>query len=400
MIDVDTHLSEPEDLWTSRAPVSLRDKVPQVKMLDGEPSWVIDGNLPIGRAARGASSIVRKDGSLSKGLEFTRWRHHEVHPCSYDVTERLAMMDRSGVYAQIIYPNVLGFGGQNTAHVSPALRLVSAQIYNDAMAEMQERSGDRLLPMAMLPWWDVRAAVTEAKRARSMGLRGVNINSDPHNHKDADGKPLPTLSDPYWDPLWELCQDLDLPINFHIGASEQAMDWLGHRGWPSLDFELWKWPAGGSMLFIDNSRVMANIIYSGMLDRFPRLKFVSVESGIGWIPFLLESLDYQYERIDTKRNLLRAPSEYFAHETSMPASGSRNATSATWYRSSAPTISCSRPTSPTSSAFIPTRSPIWSKVSPPSTMKTDAKSWAEMPHISTKSNDLERSYILSPNINI
>ena len=310
VVDVDSHFSEPENLWTSRAPAALRDRVPQVKVVDGVPSWVIDGNLVIGKGA-GASCIVRKDGTLSEGLEFVGWRHSEVHPASYEVQARLAMMDQSGVHAQILYPNVLGFGGQNTAKVDPALRLASVQIYNDAMAEMQEESGDRILPMALLPWWDVREAVAEAQRAHRMGLRGININSDPHRHRGLDGTALPTLSDSHWDPLWALCEDQDLPINFHIGASEQSMDWLGNAGWPSLEWEL---QAGlsGSMMFLDNGRVMGNIMYSGLLDRFPGLKFVSVESGIGWIPFMLESLDYQYLHVTKKRKLQRKPSEYFA----------------------------------------------------------------------------------------
>ena len=309
VVDVDSHFSEPEDLWTSRAPAALRDRVPQVTMVDGEPCWVIDGSLVIGRGA-GASCIVRADGTLSQGLEFTRWRHSEVHPSSWDVRARLEMMDASNVHAQILYPNVLGFGGQNTAKVDPALRRACARIYNDAMAEMQEESGDRLLPMALLPWWDVKDAVEEARRCHAMGLRGININSDPHRHQDADGKPLPTLSDPHWYPLWTLCEDLDMPINFHIGASEQSMDWVGKAGWPSLDRELQS-GLSGSMMFLDNGRVMGNIIYSGLLDHFPGLKFVSVESGIGWVPFMLESLDYQYSHISTKRNLMRAPSDYF-----------------------------------------------------------------------------------------
>ena len=309
VIDVDTHLSEPEDLWTSRAPASLRDRVPQVGMVNGQASWVIDGSLPIGLGAS-ASSIVRKDGTLSKGLEFTGWRAAEVHPSSYDVGHRLAMMDASGIHAQIVYPNVLGFGGQNTAKVDPALRLASTAIYNDAMAEMQDESGGRILPMAMLPWWDVAVAVAEARRAHAMGLKGININSDPQNHDHADGSRLPDLSQPYWYPLWETCEELALPINFHIGASDESMDWMGNQGWPSLG-RASKAALSGAMLFINNGRVMGNLIYSGLLDRFRSLQFVSVESGVGWVPFLLESLDYQYEHVNEKGNLERRPSEYF-----------------------------------------------------------------------------------------
>ena len=309
VIDVDTHWSEPDDLWTRRAPANMRDRVPQIANVGGRASWVIDGKLPIGLGAS-ASSIVRKDKSRSRGLEFLQWRNDVVHPSSYSVKERLAMMDESGVWAQIVYPNILGFGGQNTAGVDPELRLLSTRIYNDAMAELQAESGDRIFPMALVPWWDLKAAIAETERCREMGLRGLNINSDPHVHKGPDGLPLPELCNPYWDPFWELCADRDLPINFHIGASEQSVDWLGKQGWPCQTDEL-KAALGGAMLFIDNGRVMGNIIVSGMLDRHPKLKFVSVESGAGWIPFLIEALDYQLEQINTKIELEMRPSDYF-----------------------------------------------------------------------------------------
>jgi predicted TIM-barrel fold metal-dependent hydrolase len=309
VIDVDTHLSEPEDLWTSRAPARFKDRVPQIGEVNGVPSWIIDGNLAIGLGAS-ASSVFHKDGRVSNGVEFTTWRNADVIPASYDVKARCALMDEARIHAQIIYPNVMGFGGQNTAGVDPELRLVSTQIYNDAMVELQEESGGRLFPMAALPWWDIKAAVAEARRMHASGLRGININSDPHRHKDADGNPLPDLGCEYWNPLWEVCEELDLPINFHIGASEQSMDWLGTAGWPGLSANH-RAGLAGSMMFIDNGRVIGNIIYSGILDRFPKLKFVSVESGIGWIPFIMESIDYQFKSLINPSNLLHKPSEYF-----------------------------------------------------------------------------------------
>jgi predicted TIM-barrel fold metal-dependent hydrolase len=309
VIDVDTHLSEPEDLWTKRAPPKFKDRVPQIRTVDGKISWVINGDHPIGLGAS-ASSVFHKDGRTSSGIEFVNWRNADVIPASYDARARVALMDEAGIYAQIVYPNVMGFGGQNTATVDPELRLISAQIYNDAMVELQEESGERLFPMATLPWWDVGAAVTEAKRAHANGLRGININSDPHKHRDANGDPLPDLSVEYWNPLWETCESLGLPINFHIGASEQSMDWIGTAGWPSLSVNH-RSGLAGSMMFLDNGRVIGNLIYSGLLDRFPKLKFVSVESGIGWIPFVMESIDYQFSSLITKSNLLHKPSEYF-----------------------------------------------------------------------------------------
>jgi len=309
VVDVDAHWSEPENLWTKRAPARFKDRVPQVGMVNGQVSWVIDGNHPIGLGAS-ASCMFAKDGRPTNGLEFATWRAADVLPAAYDVKDRLALMDEAHIHAAIIYPNVIGFGGQNTSRVDPELRMVSTQIYNDAMIELQEESSGRLLPMATLPWWDVAEAVKETERAKANGLRGININSDPHMHKGHDGEMLPDLSCEYWNPLWEACEGLDMPINFHIGASEISMDWVGTAGWPSLS-QNHKSGIAGTMMFIDNGRVMGNIIYSGMLDRFPKLKFVSVESGVGWIPFVLECLDHEFKSLVRPSNLELRPSDYF-----------------------------------------------------------------------------------------
>jgi predicted TIM-barrel fold metal-dependent hydrolase len=111
--------------------------------------------------------------------------------------------------------------------------------------------------------------------------------------------------------MWEVCQDRGLPVNFHIGGSEQVIDWFGMQGWPSLAREQ-RAVIGGAMMNMNNGRVMANIIMSGLLDRYPRLKFVSVESGIGWIPGLMEALDYQHREFGAGGTLEKPPSAYFA----------------------------------------------------------------------------------------
>jgi uncharacterized protein len=311
VIDVDTHLTEPHDLWTRLAPASIRDRVPQVKMIDGKRSWVIDGNIIIGEGAN-PSSTIAADGSKWPGLDFLSRSIEECHKASYSAKERVQMMDELGIAAQIVYPNILGFGGQNAAKVDPELRLACVKIYNDAMVEFQENSGQRIFPMALLPWWDPKLAAAEAERIHVLGLRGININSDPHTHKGLNGRQLPNLGNPFWDPLWDICTGLNLSVNFHIGASDQSMDWLGSQYWPGLEFEL-AMGIGGAMMFVNNGRVMANLIFSGLLDRYEKLKFVSVESGLGWIPFILEALDLQYRETGARtQKLKRMPSEYFA----------------------------------------------------------------------------------------
>jgi uncharacterized protein len=312
IIDADTHLTEPHDMWIKRAPAKYKDRVPQVKMLDGVRSWVIDGDKSIGTGAHPNSAIF-KDGGKARDLDtFLALQFEDVHPGSSSLKERLAVMDEAGIYAQIVYPNILGFGGQQSAKVDPELRLVTVKIYNDAMAELQEASGQRLFPMALLPWWDVKAAVEETERCIAMGLRGININSDPHMHKDEiNGGMIPDLGQEHWYPLWEVCEDKDLSINFHIGASETSIDWMGQQGWPGLSRDL---AAGimGAMIFFNNGKVVSNLIYSGLLDRYRKLKFVSVESGVGWVPFLKEALDYQLKEIADTKSFEKKPSEYFA----------------------------------------------------------------------------------------
>lgn len=310
VIDADTHLTEPHDLWVKRAPASIRERVPQVKMLDGRRCWVIDGDKSIGTGAHPNSAIL-KDGGKVRDLDaFLKLQFEDVHIGSSSVRERLAVMDEAGIYAQIVYPNILGFGGQAAAKVDADLRLACVKIYNDAMAELQADSGQRLFPMALLPWWDVAEAVRETERCAAMGLRGININSDPHVHQDADGNQIPDLGHPHWDPLWEVCVDKQLPVNFHIGASETAIDWMGQQGWPSLPRDL-RSGISGAMIFFNNGKVVSNLIYSGMLDRFPDIKFVSVESGVGWVPFLMEALDYQLKEIAETKRLQLTPTEYF-----------------------------------------------------------------------------------------
>ena len=98
-------------------------------------------------------------------------------------------MDENGIWAQVVYPNVLGFAGQGRGPVGAPrrepvdadLRLVSTQIYNDAMAELQRDSGDRLLPMILVPWWDIQASVAEIERCQGFGMRGVVMCSNPQD---------------------------------------------------------------------------------------------------------------------------------------------------------------------------------------------------------------------------
>ena len=308
IIDVDTHISEPYDLWTSRAPAKYRDAVPQLKEINGQRMWVLNGDTVIGR--EGAASVVQADGSKLEGVGFVRMTNEQVHRASFEVGARVAMMDTLGVHAQIVYPNLAGFGAQNFLNAGdPELQLLCVQIYNDAMAEFQEQSGNRIFPMILVPWWDVDASVDEIRRCQAMGMKGVVACSNPH---DAG---VPDLATDHWNPFWEVCIELGLPINFHIGSSKSLMDWFGRMPWPSFNGEQ-KLSIGSASIFLGHAQVSGNLIFGGVAERYPEAKFVSVESGIGWIPFFLEALDYQIGETapGQRKKLSLMPSEYFRRQ--------------------------------------------------------------------------------------
>jgi predicted TIM-barrel fold metal-dependent hydrolase len=306
IIDADTHYTEPFDLWTSRAPAGWKDRVPRVVERDGKPIWLLDGR-DFGLAQ--LSCCILKNGQKAPGYQFRDLKLDQITPGAYDVDTRLAYMDEEGIRAQIVYPNLLGFGNSKSLEFEPALRAMCTTIYNDAMAELQAKSNERLLPQALIPFWDIQASVAEVRRARKNGLRGVAMNSDPQEVG------LPSLRDRAWDPLWEALAELEMPINFHIGSSQTQNSWFGTAAWPGYP-DAHRLAIGSTMIFVGNGRVICNLLMSGVLERFPTLRFVSVESGVGWLPFLLEALDYQAAQAEPEAldYLTMKPSEYFKRQ--------------------------------------------------------------------------------------
>jgi predicted TIM-barrel fold metal-dependent hydrolase len=150
--------------------------------------------------------------------------------------------------------------------------------------------------------------VSEVTRAGKAGITGIVMTDQP----EAFG--FPYLDDPHWEPLWHTLEDFGMPCNFHIGAGA-SFDFVAKSMWSSLSPQR-KLAYGSVALFLDNFRVIANLILSGLLDKHPNLKFVSVESGIGWVPFVLEALEYQFDESvpDEREGLSLRPKEYFRRQ--------------------------------------------------------------------------------------
>ena len=299
LVDIDTHFTEPPSLWTSRAPAALREVAPRVvKNAEGNPQWIVGRDLPLSPPG---FCVVRADGSKIAG-RFSLQTFEEMTPAASEAGARLRVMDELGIRLQIVYPNILGFAGGSIMQVEDAaLRLFCVTAYNDAVAELQAQAHGRLRPQSLIPFWDVKLAVKELTRCQDeLGLTGFTMTDSP----EAWGQP--SLNDAYWDPLWAAAQERGLPVNFHIGSGGTGgVVWAGmevSRLLASLS----------TILFMNNMRCLANLIFSGLLDRFPALNFVSVESGIGWIPFLLEACEYQMDENAVPLKL--RPREYFARQ--------------------------------------------------------------------------------------
>lgn len=315
IIDVDTHVTETADLWTSRVPAHMRDAVPQVREdRRGRHMWFV-GDQPIAKLGLSATAGV---GDMKEPPN----RYEELHPGAYDAVARLGYMDDMGIWAMVMYPNVGGFGNQAFLRLKdPELMLTCVKAYNDWQTEWADADSRRLLPITSTPFWDVEAAAQEIQRCAAMGHKGILFTGEPH----AFG--LPVLGDPHWNPLWQVAVENDLPISFHIGSGSMESG-INHEKIESYG-RMAAFTEISVEYFMRNGVQLSDLLLSGVLARYPTIKFVSVESGIGWIPFVLEALDYQFtgNRVAEERpDLDMLPSEYFT----------RNVYGCYWFEQTAP----------------------------------------------------------------
>ena len=279
VFDCDTHVSEPTDLWTSRVPARYGDLIPHVEHVERSGyHWVV-GDKRLFRIGQFAMAGWKE---YVPGCPPTL---EDADPAAWQPAARLARMDEYGLHAQVLFPNLVGFFiGAFVELKESELMLACVQAYNDFMAEFASQDPGRLIPLMMLPYWDIDASLREMDRGIDLGHRGIVAAGR------LDGVGLPPLRDPHWDPLWAAAQERGLPMNFHIGFSAEADPIGEQRRTPTRA----RFAESSAQSFMANMRTLAELLCSGVLHRFPELKVVSVESGAGWIPFFLESLDWQW----------------------------------------------------------------------------------------------------------
>lgn len=306
VIDADTHVTEPPDTWSARLPARFRDRAPRVVRSKewGFETWQIgDGSSPVPIGHTAVAGWPEPFPAAPDGFA-------EVPPAAYDARARLDYMDRIGVWAMALYPNVGGFGNEAfLALDDPELMLACVRAYNDFLLDWIEPDPRRFIPICATPFWDPAESAREIERCAAAGHKGILFTGEPQRF----GQPV--LASRHWDPLWRAAEETGLPVSFHIGSGNLTEEYSPER------IEAYGLRAVNARtavsLFLENGKQLADLLLSGVLARFPQLKVVSVESGIGFLPFLLEAADYafEYSQVAGERpEFEMRPSEYFARQ--------------------------------------------------------------------------------------
>ena len=276
LISCDDHLDMnqlPADLWTSRMPEAFRDRAPHVEERDGAAVWICDGESWGRWSGKGT-------GFTGPKPIFTAFDRGGV----VDQTERrpavaelrLADMDRDGVRTHVIYGPVTSFTTKDEA-----LRDACYQVYNDWLAEFCSAAPDRLLGVPMLPP-SPEAAVRELKRIAAKGIfKQANLQI---------AVVEPRLHDQRWEPLWQALEDTGIVLAWHVTV------FFPPEGDPSRGKLAGNITHMKSFItqFLD---AFVDLFAWGILERHPDMKVVIAESGAGWLPWVVEELDYRHWRL-------------------------------------------------------------------------------------------------------
>jgi predicted TIM-barrel fold metal-dependent hydrolase len=300
--DVDSHIIEPVDLWTSRVSSKWGDLVPHVRFHERrqEDYWYVGDRKLYGAGAFAQAQWAEYPPSHPPSLD-------QALPAALDPHERLAYLDEMGIYYQVLYPNIVGFHSHVfMSEMPPELATECIRAYNDWLTEFCSADARRLIPMMMLPFWDIEASLAEMARCYEQGHKGILFAAQYHKVG------LPRLIDDHWEPLLSQAQEMDLSLNFHIGFLASPDDLKGAVDQSKkIDFT-----KESSLMLLGNAQNLAEVILTGVCHRYPDLKFVSVENGAGWLPFLGESMDWQWLNVGAHKEFpdRLLPSDYLRRQ--------------------------------------------------------------------------------------
>ena len=323
IVDSDSHIVEPADLWEknlepkyrSRALCMRRDEEGlEYLSVDGKMSAAFRG----GGLAANFTGVGQSWEWMEKKADTPYAEAGALTPAAVDTHERIKFMDSEGIDVTFIYPT-LGLGWQWQCE-DVQLSAAYCRVYNDWLSDWCSPYPDRLIPIAHIPMRDVNETVVELKRATKLGMKGAFIYPLPVNGTG--------YGDPSYDPFWVTAQELEMPITLHVATTPDYMgrylyadrDAFGHTSSGAFFSEMM--PHGDFIISL------TNMMCEGVFERFPRLRVNLVEVGAGWITHWLDKMDIKYEMYGYDMPLKMKPSDYFKrqcwisfepNETSVPA---------------------------------------------------------------------------------
>ena len=283
MVSTDGHVQEPADLWLTRIDRKYRDRLPTMTTgSDGKKYQKTEGFRPV----RLRNIEFRGEDGLRNGAGETP-------------EERIADLALDGVDAEILFPNK---GLTIWATPDAAFSQAMCRVYNDWAWETFGDYNDRLSPMACVAPADMDAAIAEIERCAALGFRGLSLPCKPV--WGAPDHAALNYNLPEFDPLWSVIQEVDLPITFHVSTGRDPRTSRGNGG-AVINYAVHS--------LAPTMEPLANLCASGVLARFPGLRFGSVEAGIGWVAWAIEAMDEAYlkHHMFVRPKLEMLPSEYF-----------------------------------------------------------------------------------------
>ncbi|MEE9284199.1 MAG: amidohydrolase family protein [Dehalococcoidia bacterium] len=266
-ISADSHVFEPGDLWQKYTDAKFRAQAPRLVQQDGEDVIVADWGLA-SSPGMGVSAGKRPEEVKLRGT------YAEAPKGAWDPNERLKDQAKDGIDAEVIYPTV----GMSLYHApDDDLMMALFRAYNDWLVEFCATHPRQYQGVAIVNTENIPAAVEEIQRAAGKGLRGVMIPAAP--------KPDQPFSDPsYYDPFWAAAQEADMPVSLHTFAA------------PVRAVEVADWSVTYTVATFQIQRSIAEMVFSGVFERFPKLKIISVENDVSWASNFMERMDHVHHR--------------------------------------------------------------------------------------------------------
>jgi predicted TIM-barrel fold metal-dependent hydrolase len=283
LISADCHANEPSNLWAERIDKKYRERVPRV---------ITDANGVMWRVSEGH----RPDRLRVQDLEGEDMLRQKA---GADPRDRLRDHARDGIDAEMIFPNK---GLSMWATPDAVFAQAQCRVFNEWAWETFGPYNDRLSPAAAIATADLEGSIAEVQRVATLGFRALTLPCKPvWGGHDVDH---PNYNLPTFDPLWAVIQETGLPITFHVSTGRDPRASRGN---------------GGAVInYVSHSlsptiEPVANLCASGVLERFPGLKFATIEAGIGWVAWLLDAMDEAYRKHHfwVRPKLAKLPSEYF-----------------------------------------------------------------------------------------